>query len=49
VIRTQSKPDIINAMKTAEHPAALVRAGEIDAGNFSRDYPNAFGNPDRKN
>ena len=42
------RAQIVNAVKTAEDSAALVRAGHVDAGHLPRDNPDALCDADHE-
>ena len=46
--RAEGKTKIIDAVKAAEHAAALIGAHQVDAGDLTGDYPDTVGDADEK-
>ena len=46
--RAEGEPEIIDAVKAAEHAAALIGAHQVDAGDLTGDHPDTVGDADEK-
>ena len=46
--RSEGESKIVDAVKAAEHTAALIGAHQVDAGDLTGDHPNAVGDADEK-